>query len=233
MILALETSSKVSSVAVATDNRLLAEITTESKLTHSKTLIPHIEKVLKLANTEKSDLTKIAVSIGPGSFTGLRIGLAAAKAMAYALSIPIYGAPTLNTLAYHFPAPNLRITAAMDAQKNMVYRESYEFIGGDLKIIDKLEVLPIDAVKEEILNYGSNIMLVGEKAEKIFEGLNKENIQLAPFYTRMPRAALVARYAALKQEPDNLMNLEPLYVRRSEAEELWEKRHGKDRQERA
>lgn len=230
MILALETSSKVSSVAVATENRLLAEITTESKLTHSKTLIPHIEKVLQLANIEKSDLTKIAVSIGPGSFTGLRIGLAAAKAVAYALNIPIYGAPTLQSLAYHFPAPNLKITATMDAQKNMTYRESYEFIGGNLTIRDKLEVLPIDAVKQEILSCDENIMLLGEKAEKIFEGLNKENAYLAPFYARMPRAALVARYASIKTEPDNLMNLEPLYVRRSEAEELWEKRHGKDNQ---
>lgn len=228
MILALETSSKVSSVAVAEDNRLLAEITTESKLTHSKTLIPHIEKVLKLANKEKSDMEKIAVSIGPGSFTGLRIGLAAAKAIAYALNIPLYGVPTLKSLAYHFLTPNLKIVATMDAQKNAVYRESYEFIGGDLKIIDALEVLPAEAVRDEILNCGKNIMLVGEKAEKIYENLNRDNVFLAPFYARMPRAALVAMYALKTDATDNLMNLEPLYVRKSEAEVLWEKRHGKD-----
>lgn len=228
MILALETSSKVSSVAIAEDNRLLAEITTESKLTHSKTLIPHIEKVLKLANKEKSDMEKIAVSIGPGSFTGLRIGLAAAKAIAYALNIPLYGVPTLKSLAYHFLTPNLKIVATMDAQKNAAYRESYEFIGGDLKVIDALEVLPVEAVRDEILNCDKNIMLLGEKAEKIYENLNRDNIYLAPFYARMPRAALVAMYALKTGAPDNLMNLEPLYVRKSEAEVLWEKRHGKD-----
>lgn len=228
MILAVETSSKVSSVAVATKDRLLAEITTESKLTHSKTLIPHIEKVLKLANIKKSDLTGIGVSVGPGSFTGLRIGLAASKSIAYALNIPIYGAPTLQTLAYHFPVPNLKTVAVMDAQKNMVYRESYEFKKMSLQIVDKLEIVSLDTVIEEILNCDKNIMLAGEKAEKIFDGLDKENVNLAPFYERMPRAALVARYAFLKKEPDNLMDLEPLYVRKSEAEVLWEKHHEKN-----
>lgn len=228
MILALETSSKVSSVAAAENNRLLAEITTESKLTHSKTLIPHIEKVLKLANKEKSDIEKIAVSIGPGSFTGLRIGLAAAKAIAYALNIPLYGVPTLKSLAYHFLTPNLKIVATMDAQKNAAYRESYEFIEDDLKVIDNLDVLSIESVRDEILNCDKNIMLVGEKAEKIYENLNRENVRLAPFYARMPRAALVAMRALKADSPNNLMNLEPLYVRRSEAEALWEKRYGKD-----
>lgn len=230
MILAIETSSKVSSVAVVDKDRLFAEITTESKLTHSKTLVPHTESVLKLANIEKSDLIGIAVSIGPGSFTGLRIGLAAAKAFAYALNIPIYGVPTLRSLAYHFPAPNMKIIATMDAQKNMVYRESYEFSQNELKIIDKIEVLPIESVCQEILNCDNNIMLVGEKSEKIFESVNKDNVYLAPFYQRMPRAALVAKYA-FESEPDNLMNLEPLYIRKSEAEVLWEKRHGQDNKE--
>lgn len=227
MILALETSSKVSSVAVVEDNRLLAEITTESKLTHSKTLVPHIEEVLKLANKTKSDIEKIAVSIGPGSFTGLRIGLAAAKAMAYALKVPLYGVPTLKSLAYHFFAPNLKIIAAMDAQKNAVYRESYEFNENGLQIIDELEVLSLETVRDEILNCEKNIVLVGEKAKKIFEGLTSKNTRLAPFYSRMPRASLVAMYALTKDAPDNLMSLEPLYVRRSEAEVLWEKRYGK------
>lgn len=227
MILAIETSSRVSSVAVAEDNHLLAEITTESKLTHSKTLVPHIESCLKLANKNKSDIKKVAVSIGPGSFTGLRIGLAAAKTIAYALKAQIIGAPTLKTLAYHFPVSDLKIVGVMDAQKNMAYRESYKFVDNRLQVVDELAVITIDEIKREVSNYDGKIMILGECSEKIYDNMSEPNVYLAPFYIRHPRAALVAQYAMLQNEPDNVMNLEPLYARRSEAEELWEKRHGK------
>ena len=79
MILALETATLVSSVALASEERLLAELTTAARLTHSETLLPHIQKVLEMAGVERSELGAVAVSIGPGSFTGLRIGLATAK----------------------------------------------------------------------------------------------------------------------------------------------------------
>ena len=82
-ILAIDTATMVSSVAVADEKRLLAELTVQTRLTHSETLLPHIEKVLQLAGVEKAELTGVAVSLGPGSFTGLRIGLAAAKAISY------------------------------------------------------------------------------------------------------------------------------------------------------
>lgn len=226
MILAIETSSVVSSVAVLENNRTLAEVTTESKLTHSKTLVPHIEMVLNLANKKREDIEKVAVSIGPGSFTGLRIGLAAGKAISYGLNVPIYGAPTLKTLAYHFPVPNLKLVATMDAQKNMVYRESYEFVENKLQVLDELKVITLDVAREELLHSNKPIMLLGECAKKLFNGLENNNVMLAPFYARNPRAALVGKYALLEDNPDNVMNLEPLYVRRSEAEELWEKRHG-------
>ena len=94
-ILAIDTATQVSSVAVASVDKLAAELTMQAKLTHSETLMPHIKEVLRMANVRKENLEGIAVSIGPGSFTGLRIGLAAAKAMAYALNLPIVGVATL------------------------------------------------------------------------------------------------------------------------------------------
>ncbi|MBR3624323.1 MAG: tRNA (adenosine(37)-N6)-threonylcarbamoyltransferase complex dimerization subunit type 1 TsaB [Selenomonadaceae bacterium] len=227
LVLALETSSKVSSVAVAEENRLLAEITSESRLTHSKTLVAHVEKVLALANKDKSELAAVAVSLGPGSFTGLRIGLAAAKGIAYALNIKIYGVPTLQSLAYHFAVPNLRIVSLMDAQKGMVYREHYKFNDGKLQIVEPLSVVSLEEARQEILSNDENAVLLGEKAEKAYEGIDSNKIILAPFYARMPRGALIAKYAFIHCEnEDNIMALEPLYVRRSEAEKLWEKRHG-------
>ena len=97
-ILAIDTATQVSSVAVASVDKLAAELTMQAKLTHSETLMPHIKEVLRMANVRKENLEGIAVSIGPGSFTGLRIGLAAAKAMAYALNLHIVGVSTLKAL---------------------------------------------------------------------------------------------------------------------------------------
>ena len=99
-ILAIETATLVSSVALATADTLLAEITLQTKKTHSELLMPHIDKILAMAEVSKADLKAVAVSVGPGSFTGLRIGLATAKSLAYALKVPLIGVPTLAVLAY-------------------------------------------------------------------------------------------------------------------------------------
>ena len=141
-ILAIDTATQVSSVAVASVDKLAAELTMQAKLTHSETLMPHIKEVLRMANVRKENLEGIAVSIGPGSFTGLRIGLAAAKAMAYALNLPIVGVSTLKALAFHYPVPGIRIVSLLDAQKGNAYRESYEWEHGELCIVNPVEVLP-------------------------------------------------------------------------------------------
>ena len=101
-ILAIETATKAASVAVISEEKFLAEITREGSKAHSETLMPQIEEVLKISGAEKIDA--VAVSIGPGSFTGLRIGLAAAKSLAYAWKIKIVGVETLQALSLHFPS---------------------------------------------------------------------------------------------------------------------------------
>lgn len=98
-ILAIDTATMVSSVAVADEKKLLGELTVQTRLTHSETLLPHIQQVLKMVGVGKNQLKAVAVSLGPGSFTGLRIGLGAAKAIAYGLNIPIIGVPTTEALA--------------------------------------------------------------------------------------------------------------------------------------
>ena len=102
LIVSLDTSSQVSSVAVLSEERVAAEVSMQGALTHSETLMPHIELALQMARAKKTELDGIVVSIGPGSFTGLRIGLAAAKMMAYALNIPMICVPTLEALACHY-----------------------------------------------------------------------------------------------------------------------------------
>ena len=229
-ILAIDTATQVSSVAVASADKLAAELTMQAKLTHSETLMPHIKEVLRMANVRKEQLEGIAVSIGPGSFTGLRIGLAAAKAMAYALDLPIVGVSTLKALAYHYPVPGIRIVSLLDAQKGNAYRESYEWEEGTLMVVNPVEVLPIAEILAECAESGRETVVLGDIAVRRIRGKVDlpANVTVAPAHLVMPRAACVAMLGLQELaagHTDNVMNMEPVYIRRSEAEVFWEKRH--------
>lgn len=217
-ILAIETATKSASVAVISEGKFSAEITCESSATHSETLMPQVEKVLKISGFEKVDA--VAVSIGPGSFTGLRIGLATAKALAYAWEIKIIGVETLQALSYNFP--NATVLTMIDAQKNRAYVQKFT----DCAKKSEIEIKPIDEIIKSASLTDEKIFLCGDVLHKIKIDL-PENIKIAPINLRMPRAVNVALHAEKLLNAgnfDNVMNLEPLYIRRSEAEVLWEKR---------
>ncbi len=230
LILALETATVVSSVAVATEERLLAEVTAAAKLTHSETLQPHIAMALEMASVRREEVGAVAVSIGPGSFTGLRIGLAAAKAMAYAWQVPLAGVDTLASLAMGCPWPGAKTAALIDAQKGNVYLALYEWKVGLPEMLWPAEVVPLEQAIGRLAALKDPVMMAGDIVQQklvSWDGL-PENLFIAPPATVLPRAASVAalglhRLAA--GQTDNLMGLEPLYIRRSEAEVLWEKRH--------
>ena len=229
MILGIETSSQVSSVAVVSDKKIVAEISTQTRFTHSETLLENIANVLKIAEVSEKDLKAIAVSIGPGSFTGLRIGLASAKSLAYAWKIPIIGVPTTEALAFHFFNCDAEIWQLIDAQKNSACLGRFSTVDGIPKSIDEIKILPIVEILERAKNSNRNIILQGEIVNKKIEGKIDlpSNIFLAPINLRMPRASCVAiaGFERLNSNRiDNVMNLEPLYLRRSEAEELFERR---------
>ncbi|MBQ1335594.1 MAG: tRNA (adenosine(37)-N6)-threonylcarbamoyltransferase complex dimerization subunit type 1 TsaB [Selenomonadaceae bacterium] len=229
-ILAIDTSSQVSSVAVASKEKLSAELTMQAKLTHSETLMPHIEQVLQMAGQPKETLEGIAVSIGPGSFTGLRIGLAVAKAMAYALDLPLVGVPTMQALACHFPVSGVRLVALVDAQKGNAYCEGYVWESGNLRIVNPLEIVAVKDFLSTCGDWEGRTILLGDMVGKRIAGKHElpMNVQTAPPHLCMPRAAGVAMLGLRKLaagERANVMDLEPFYVRRSEAEVLWEKRH--------
>lgn len=220
LILGIEAATRVASAAVVSDEKILAEISQEARLTHSETLLPQIEQVLKIAGVEKVDA--VAVSLGPGSFTGLRIGLATAKALAYAWQIKILGVPTLQAIAFHFPTNSATVLPMLDAQKNRAYVQAFR-AGAP---VSKLEVKPIDEIVTSAEKIDGEVFLCGDVLSKIKVAL-PQNVQLAPINLRMPRAvnvALCGKFLLDAGEISNVMNLEPLYIRRSEAEELWERR---------
>ena len=221
-ILGIETATRAASVAVIFDGKILAETLRESPQSFSETLMPQVEEVIEISGAfEKIDA--VAVSIGPGSFTGLRIGLATAKALSYAWRTKIIGVPTLQALAYNFPSA--KVFPLIDAQKNRAYCQLFE----ETVALSELEVTPIEEAVARAAQLDGKIFLCGDVLHKIKIPL-PPNVRLAPPNLIMPRASSVALCAENFLDAgkiDNVMNLEPLYIRRAEAEELWEKRHGK------
>ena len=230
-ILALDTATLVSSVALVTNDRLLAEITLQTKKTHSELLMPHIVKLLDMAEVAKSDIKAVAVSIGPGSFTGLRIGLSTAKTLAYALNIPLVGVPTLSAMAYGCPVPGVILAPMLDAQKGNVYQALFEWQQGELKEIEPATVIHVDDTLAKLSQLDRPVMLLGESAVMYSEKIKQigKNLIVAAPHIIIQRASSVAglghKLIAQGIQHD-VMNLEPVYVRRSEAEVLWERRHG-------
>ena len=228
-ILAIETSTLVSSVALATTDTMLAEITLQTKKTHSEVLMPHIAKILAMAGVSKADIKAVAVSVGPGSFTGLRIGLATAKTLAYAMKVPLIGVPTLEALAYGCLVPGVILAPMLDAQKGNVYQALFEWRSGELKELMPPTVMYIDEALDKLAQYNIPVVLMGEAAV-----LHRTKIQqignplvLAAPHLIIQRAGSVAMlgHTMLKAGiQHDVMALEPLYIRRSEAEVLWERR---------
>lgn len=230
-ILALDTATLVSSVALTTPDTLVAELTIQTKLTHSELLMPHIDQLLTAARVQKNALKAIAVSIGPGSFTGLRIGLASAKAMAYALKLPIVGVPTLQALAFNCPVPGIYLAPLLDAQKGNVYFAVYSWQNGEFREVKPASVGAFDQVLEELIHMDQQVIVMGESAVMYGDRIKQAGgkVTVAPPHMVMPRAAsvgLVGYQMFNSGIQHEVMTMEPLYIRRSEAEELWEQRHG-------
>ena len=232
-ILSIDTSSQVSSVSVLSAECVAAEISMQGALTHSETLMPHIETALAMARVKKDELDGIAVSIGPGSFTGLRIGLASAKMMAYALHIPLIAVPTLEALAHHCVCEGVRLVPVMDAQKGNGYAQEFTWrADGDALTLHEessLAILPLAEVIARLSKTEQPVLLLGDAMQRKVDVELPVNVRLAPIHARMPRAACVGLAALTRLargETDDPVTAVPLYLRRSEAEVLWEKRHG-------
>ena len=229
--MAIETATPVSGVALMKSGRLLAEINIQTGNTHSERLMPQIETLFALGGASPSELKAVAVSIGPGSFTGLRIGLTSAKTLAYAWSKPIVGVPTLEALAYGCPAGNGWTATMLDAQKGRVYLALYRWQNGRLSEVWPVKIVAIEQALQDLADLPGPVTVCGEPVREYREMFTAGNGKVvpAPEHAIMPRAACVA-FLGMEMFQAGLAvssaELNPLYVRRAEAEELWEKRCG-------
>lgn len=226
LTLAIDTATKVCTAALCRERELLAEYTINMGMTHSEGLLPQLEQLLARTGTAKKDIGLLAVSMGPGSFTGLRIGLATAEAMAYSWQCCLHGVDTLKALAYNVPLEGLVLSPVLDAQKGNFYQALYQWRDGALQELEPVQVVNAEKALERIALQGKTALLLGECSRLVQKGL-PEGVQAAPQALRMPRASSVALAALDEFDPEadrKIFGLEPYYIRRSEAEELWEKK---------
>lgn len=225
LTLAIDAATKVCSVALCRDREIIAEYTINAGMTHSEGLLPQLEQLLQRTKTAKSAVDLVAVSMGPGSFTGLRIGLATAEAMAYSWQCCLHGVDTLQALAYNLPLSEFVLSPVLDAQKGNYYQAVYQWQGGKLQQLAETKVVNKEELLERIAAFGTPAIILGEC--KKLAGDLPAWAQLAPEALQMPKSGSVALAALDAFDPagdKKIFGLEPYYIRRSEAEELWEKR---------
>ena len=161
-LLVLDSSGLVASVALIEDDQLIAEYTTGNKLTHSQTLLPMLDEVIKRTSFEIEDIDAVAVAKGPGSFTGLRIGAATAKGLGLALDKPIIPVPTVDGLAYQLFGTSMIICPMMDARRKQVYTGFYRFEGSEMKVLKEQCAQSVEDTLTQLREYNELVIFLGD-----------------------------------------------------------------------
>lgn len=222
-ILALESSAVACSVAVCEEEELIAQSFQHSGLTHSRTLLPMCGDLLKNCGLTLEEMDVIAVAAGPGSFTGLRIGVAAAKGLAWPGNKPCAGVSTLEAMAWSLAHVEGDICPVMDARRNQVYNARFQAGGGSLTRLCPDRAISIEELAGELEARKKTQILVGDGAVLCYNELTKRGlpVELAPPHLRLQRAWGVARGALELARKDGLVAaaaLTPVYHRLSQAE---------------
>lgn len=223
-VLAIESSAVTASVAIMTEDTLIAEYTINYKKTHSQTLLPMIDEICRMTETDVSDIDIVAVSDGPGSFTGLRIGAATGKGIALAKDKPMVAVPTLEAMAYNLMGDKRLICPVMDARRQHLYSGLYRFDAEKLEIIHEQCLISnqelvdiLNAQDEEVVFVGDGIDVAGDYIKdnlKCRYSFSKPHIKTQ----RASSVALAAIYMAQEGKTINSDLMKPDYLRPSQAE---------------
>lgn len=228
-ILAVDTSSAVATAAIVEDNKLICECVLNNKLTHSQTIMPIIDDVFKKSELKPDDIDVFAVANGPGSFTGLRIGVTTVKGLAHAAKKPAIGINTLEALAYNLPFCPYIISPIMDARREQVYNAFYRVENGIVKELTSPRAIALSDCLSELSVLGEKVVFLGDGVpvfmEKIKEVLGDAAL-FAPHTANAQRASAVAE-AAKNKEAVHYSELVPVYLRKSQAEREAEERGNK------
>ncbi|MBQ0037051.1 MAG: tRNA (adenosine(37)-N6)-threonylcarbamoyltransferase complex dimerization subunit type 1 TsaB [Clostridiales bacterium] len=222
-ILALETSAKSVSAAVVENGVPLAYTYQNTGLTHSRTLMPLVDAMLSSAELKLEDMDLLAVSAGPGSFTGLRIGVSALKGLAWAQDLPCCGVSTLEAMAQNMRHLDTDIICAMDARRNQVYNAVFHACGGQLTRLTPDRAISLAELAEKIKDSKNTKIIVGDGAQLCYTYLLEQGIpcHIAPPHLVMQNAvgvALAAQEMADAGQTTTARDLVPVYLRLSQAE---------------
>lgn len=229
-ILAVDTSSSVVAVAVMDEKMLLGEYILNHKKNHSQSLVPMIDELLKSLELQPENIDIFAASSGPGSFTGLRIGITTIKAMAFAVMKPVVSIPTLDALAYNIPLTDALVCPIMDARNNQVFTALYKIEDKEqLKITEYMGV-EINELVQIIKGKNMNVVFNGDGVllhEQYLKMELGERCRIAPKCHLLHKASSVAQLALLEASAgriESCMDMVPFYLRKPQAERELEKK---------
>ena len=228
LILAFETSAKAASAALLEDGKLLAESYQNTGLTHSQTLMVMAENLLHQCGKTVNDVNAVAVAAGPGSFTGIRIGVAAAKGLAFSVDKPAVGVSTLAALARNVAFADGLVVCAMDARRQQVYNANFAAENGTLTRLTPDRAISLADLAEELPNESRPVTLAGDGAHLVFDYFAEHGIpcRLAPPHLIMENAmsvALEAEELARQGKLISAQELEAFYLRPPQADPLKKK----------
>lgn len=231
-VLAIDSSGLTATVAIVEDDTTIAEFTINYKKTHSQTLLPMIDEMVKMVEADLNTIDAIAVAGGPGSFTGLRIGSATAKGLGLALGKPLIHIPTAEAMAYSIYGCEDIICPIMDARRNQVYTGIYQIDGDKLQVLEAQMAVEIDELAKKLCTYGKPVIFLGDGVPVHKDRLEKElmtnhDIAFAPAHMNQQRAAAVGMLGIQyykEGKTETAMEHKPDYLRVSQAEREREER---------
>lgn len=223
-VLGVDSSGMVASVAIVEDDVLIAEYSVNYKKTHSETLLPMIDEIVSMTETELSDIDAIAVAAGPGSFTGLRIGSATVKGLGLALDKPVASVPTCEGLAYRLWGTDKLVCPIIDARRNQVFTGIYEFVDGELQVFCDQQALDICELIDKLAACNREVIFLGDGVPVHKETISKNakfKHSFAPASCNRQSAAAIATLGVIYANKGMLTTASehcPVYLRKSQAE---------------
>lgn len=237
-LLAIDSSSLVASVAVVTEDTVLAEYSLNYKKTHSQTLLPMIDEMTAMLELDLQEIDGIAVSAGPGSFTGLRIGSATAKGLGLALRKPLIPVPTIDAMAYQLYGVQGAICPIMDARRQQVYTGIYAYENGQFAVIEKQMAVSVQELAQKLNALGKPVTLLGDGVPvygALLQNLLTTSCAFAPAFAARQRAGALGLLAVQYYRAGKIETADahkPEYLRVSQAERERRERLAKEARQR-
>jgi tRNA threonylcarbamoyladenosine biosynthesis protein TsaB len=231
LILGIDTATPQVGCAIGGHEGVLASFQSAKGKRHAETLVPAIDFLCKQTRVELSEIGAIAVDIGPGLFTGLRVGVATAKAMASALRVPMVGVSSLDLLAFEVRWTSKRIVSVVDARRGEVFFAFYRQVPGGVQRLSEMRCGSPEELCSEIQATGEDCLAIGDGAlryQNNLADLTRVDIEDAGLAFPAPAALVQLAHArALREDFVNAWDLQPVYLRKADAEANWESRGGR------